>query len=146
MPPLDQLQKHVIPIDAISKDIESAIQKIVEDIVNRREKIFYQLPNNMYDKPAPDRERRPKKKRQKEEAMRQRPVPYSARPPLRHLPPPPAAHRGLYSAASSPGSNQPAANTQPYYAIAKNGLGAGLKSLADYVKVRKENAPVSDDI
>ena len=140
MPPLDQLQKHVIPIDAISKDIESAIQKIVEDIVNRREKVFYQMPNSMYDKPAPvwETRNRHKKKQRHGDEMREerRAVQHYGRPPARHVPPPPAAHRGLYSAASS-GNERPAGNELlPYYAIAQNGLGPGLKSLAEYVKVR----------
>lgn len=129
VPALNRLQKHAIPIDAISKDIEATIQRIVQDIVSRREKIFYHLPNNGPEKQAADwgsgaRVHRP------EERVRMPVLRSLSRPPLSHLPPPPVVHRGLFA-----GSERPAGNELiPYYAIARNGLAPGLKSFSEFVK------------
>ena len=134
--PLDQLQSQVIPIDAISQDIESAIQKIVQDIVNRRDKIFYQLPNlnTISDEKSGENERR--SQRNQPENFRvnnrhQEPVFMRQETATRHSPP----NQPIFSSASSASGSFNRNLAFPYYERAGNGLGPGLKSLANYVKV-----------
>lgn len=141
VPGLSRLQKHAIPIDSISKDIESTIQRIVQDIVSRREKVFYHLPNNGQDKGSINwvTGNRDRGVRQ-EERMRMPVLQSQSGGRMRHLPPPPSAHRGLHSDSERPAGNE----LVPYYAMARNGLGPGLKSFSDFVKKVSQTSDTCD--
>ena len=120
------LQQNVLPASALTQDVESAIQRIVQDIVSRRDKVFYRLPSPAtaaaspsstasspgegellsYDEPRPPvvwsatggRESRRNPQRKPATA-------FERLPPPRLLPPPPSAHRLVYASPPAPASS-----------------------------------------
>lgn len=139
VPGLSQLQKQAIPIDAISKDIEATIQRIVQDIVSRREKVFYQLPNHGTDTGHTTLRSTGNRGHGMRPEERMPVLRSLSRVPMRQLPPPPSAHRGLFSDSERPAGNE----LVPYYAIARNALGPGLKSFSDFVKKVSQTSATS---